>query len=237
MTKKHFTLIELLVVIAIISILAAMLLPALNSARERGRTTKCLNNLKQLGVAAFLYVDDFDTFRVVADPGAIGGFWPEMLMNKGYLPKFTNNSWGTPLNGPLKCDSEPRLNFATWASGFRCSHYGINWFLTYVVSGTDSSNWAKWHPKVEMDQPSKTMYFADTIPGGNCTVYYGEAPRDARLPSYFRHGGNTQVNSVFLDGHAATGNRLQVPNEMTHGSLADYYYFRQKVIAGPWKEL
>ncbi len=61
---KKFTLIELLVVIAIIAILAAMLLPALGSARDKGRAIKCMGNLKTIGAASMMYSQDFKEYQV-----------------------------------------------------------------------------------------------------------------------------------------------------------------------------
>jgi prepilin-type N-terminal cleavage/methylation domain-containing protein/prepilin-type processing-associated H-X9-DG protein len=66
-----FTLIELLVVVAIISILAAMLLPVLQNAKEQARIVKCLSNLKQIGSLAIMYADDNDG-RVVGSTSAMG---------------------------------------------------------------------------------------------------------------------------------------------------------------------
>ena len=83
--KKHFTLIELLVVIAIIAILAAILMPALSQARERGKQSTCISNMKTMGLALDQYATDYTTYP-----------WPAVYKNWN-LPKETdakyNNMW------------------------------------------------------------------------------------------------------------------------------------------------
>jgi prepilin-type N-terminal cleavage/methylation domain-containing protein len=90
-SKNGFTLIELLVVIAIIAILAAMLLPALAKAKQKAQAIQCLNNLKQLQLAWFMYSGDNNEW-LLPTVGQ-GGLQVSLLPNHYTDPGNTNNQW------------------------------------------------------------------------------------------------------------------------------------------------
>jgi prepilin-type N-terminal cleavage/methylation domain-containing protein len=112
MKRRAFTLIELLVVIAIISTLAAMLLPALSGAKERGRTAACLSNLHQIGVALQIYTDENNNYLPVM-------YDATNSMSTNNLPsvdKVLAPQLGSL--GVLRCPSDNKMVFETTGSSY-----------------------------------------------------------------------------------------------------------------------
>ena len=132
--KRAFTLIELLVVIAIIAILASILMPALSQARERAKTSTCVNNLKQMGVCEMEYAQSFDGYICPAKDG--GNSWFHSMYNAGFRTIYRRFQpvklfWAAAVPLCPKSDSEIggeygiTIPFAPWSPvGGINGHYG-----------------------------------------------------------------------------------------------------------------
>lgn len=209
---KVFTLIELLVVVGIIAILAGLLLPALNRAKETAKSIKCAANLKQLAMINLNYASDFKDLAPAHHYAYFKGEsngnlnWVVFLRDQQqYIPKVGPNS-GTPAaNSLLNCPSGAPLKTSVDAP----THYGINVKMVELAKDWSSTSASRrgaakvWNIVIDtfvqtasIQRPSSAAMFSDSA-----THSYAIAVRTATNPdlSAWRH--NNGANYSFWDGH------------------------------------
>lgn len=231
MLRKKFTLIELLVVIAIIAILAAILLPALQSARERGKSGSCINNLKQLGSAMNLYAEDHNGNFVLAAPGPFYGYtgnegnirWAYLFVTGNYMPgRHTFFCPGAPatansdrsIPGGASCfaTATPRSGAEMTASQYISYGYNSNWLGGYHGEEPESYEFCRRTYKVGKGKNfSNKIMYADAFDGVIANANEGTVRGSWNIVRKTSDSGYQQINDchqssanvAFLDMHVA----------------------------------
>lgn len=190
--RDAFTLIELLVVIAIIAVLAALLLPTLGKAKESARSTQCLSQMRQIGLAVRFYADENDDEFPRSQHSAFAH--GQLSWGRAIAPQLgpSGTTWTNLLQGIYHCPSDKRP--ASWS-------YGMN---VYFELGPDDDytgkpqTWRKWS---QIPQPSATILFAESATSADhIMAHFWMTPADAQDVDAKRH--RQKANYAFVDGHS-----------------------------------
>ena len=186
--EAGFTLIELLVVIAIIGILASLLLPGLARARDKGKSAKCTSNLRQLGLAAMLYDEDYQVYPIGWPPAPdlalpVPPIWYRQL--QPYLSKKVNVSGG----GIFICPSSIQKAQKDENRGTGLREGGFWGFLSYAQNG-QINNGRKDIGARNVQDITGTLLYADTD-GWDACLYPDGDPGNV----CYRHSGGNEKSS------------------------------------------